>query len=336
MRLFAPLAVAIALLVAPWQARAAGSGLKTFVQVESSRPVFDVLWKYGHVDPAPNGAYGANVNAPRSAWFIEEQRAGATDVIDGVLRHEPETLAEGLKIFRYGLAREAANGSFPGSATPFHGTAMFLSEAGPALLMLKSSVYARRFKGDLARETHRMQLAAYYMVRHVGGPGKIDDTTKNHRYYEAAIALGSVGVLAHDRTLKGWSRLYAWQGIEMERPDGVMPEDGGHDSGYQALGMVSASRYLRLVATGRLYQSLYRALQQGEAWELSRIQPDGSINQTGDTRTTGCKERGPSGQCKTAFYAPAFSALARWSAISGDPRYARVSYKVWQRSHYGW
>src|SRR5437588_7423344 len=161
MRLFAPLLVVIALLVTPWQAGAATAGLKTFTRVESSPPVFDVLWKYGHVDPVPSGAYGANVNAPRSAWFLEEQRAGATDVIDGVLRHEPETLSVGLKMFHYGLAREAADGSFPGSATPFHGTAMFLSEARPALLMLKSSDYAGQFKGELAWETQRMQKAAY-------------------------------------------------------------------------------------------------------------------------------------------------------------------------------
>jgi len=95
-----------------------------------------------------------------------------------------------------------------------------------------------------------MQKAAYYMVRHVGGPGKIDDRTKNHRFYEAAIALGATGILAGDHTLVNWSKAYARIGIRMERTDGVMPEDGGHDSGYQALGMVNASRYLQLVATG--------------------------------------------------------------------------------------
>jgi hypothetical protein len=333
-RLSASISLAITLLITPWQAQAATAGLTRFVQIESSKPVFDVLWKYGAVGAAPSGAYGANINAPRSAWYIEEQRAGVTDVIDGVLRHEPETLAEGLKIFHFGLAREAGDGSFPGSQWPFHGPAMFLSEAGPAFLMLRSSPYAGEFASETRWALPRMQKAAYAMVRHVGGPGKIDDTTKNHRYYEAAIALGSVAVLMHDRTLRTWSALYARHAIAMERPDGVMPEDGGHDSGYQALGMVSASRYLTLVATGHLYRSLYAVLQRGEAWELSRIEPDGAVNQSGDTRTVGCKERGPNGQCKVVFYAPIFSALARWAAISGDAHYAAVSYRVWQHSGY--
>src|SRR3954451_24486933 len=138
-----------------------------------------------------------------------------------------------------------------------------------------------------------MRRAAYYMVRRVGGPGKIDDPIKNHRWYEAAIALGSVGVLTNDSTLKNWSTRYAWHGVHMERSGGIMPENGGHDSGYQALGMVSASRYLALVATGDLHAALTTALQRGEAWELSRVRSDGSINQAGDTRTASCKEKGP-------------------------------------------
>lgn len=315
--------------------KASQGSLARFVQIEGSTPVYDVLWRYGHVDAAPSGAYGVNVKAPRSAWYIEEQRAGATDVIDGVFRHEPETLAEGLRMFHFGLARQAPNGSFPGSTWPFHGTAMFLSEAGPALLVLKTSPYAGQFASELAWEVKRMRRAAHYMVHWVGGPDKIDDPTKNHRLYEAAIALGSVSVLAHDRTLRQWSTRYAWRGIRMERRNGVMPEDGGHDSGYQALGMVSASRYLTLVATGRLERSLYRALQRGEAWELSRVRSDGGINQAGDTRTVGCKERNPAGECKTVFYAPIYDALARWAAITGNERYARASERVWHHSGYG-
>jgi hypothetical protein len=316
-------------------AASSGSGVAAFVRVESSEPVYDVLYRYGQNVPAANGAYGPNVTAPRTAWFVEYQRAGAIDVEDGVLRQDPKLIETGLLIFHFGLAREASNGSFLGSAWPFHGTALFLSEAAPALVMLKASPYAGRFASDVKADAALMRRAAHYMVRAVGGPGKIDDHTKNHRFYEAAIALGATGILGGDPALVGWSRTYAWEGIHMERPDGVMPEDGGHDSGYQAQGMVSASRYLELVATGSLARALRTALVRGEAWELSRVAPNGSINQAGDTRTAGCRERDPAGQCKTVFYAPIFSALAHWAAISGDTRFAAAAHQVWLRSGYG-
>lgn len=317
------------------RAQSAQSGVTAFVRMETSTPVIDVLYKYGKVDVGPNGAYGPNVTAPHSAWFLEYQRAGNVDVIDGVVRNDPSLIQEGLRIFHFGLAREAASGSFPGSAWPFHGTAFFLAEAAPSLVTLQASPMASQFGSELDWQTQRMVRAARFMVRSVGGAGKIDDPTKNHRYYEAALALGAVGVLGHDATLVRWSHVYAWKAIRMERPDGVMPEDSGHDSGYQALGMVHASRYLTLVAGGGLYRSLHRALQRGAAWELSRVGPDGSVNQNGDTRTAGCRERDPAGHCKTVFYGPIFSALAHWAAITGESRYAHASYQVWLRSGYG-
>jgi hypothetical protein len=319
---------------APVVAAAINSAPSPFARIEASAPVFDVLYRYGQNVPDARGAYGPNTTAPASAWFLEYQRAGGTDVIAGVLRNDPALIATGLKMFRFGLEREAANGAFPGSAWPFHGTAMFLSESAPALDMLRSSSYAGQFKSEINRDSVLMKRAAHYMVGAVHGAGRLDDYVKNHRWFEAAIALGATGILAHDPVLVRWSRQYAWHGIHMQRADGVMPEDGGHDSGYQALGMVSASRYLELVATGSLYNALFRALQRGEAWELSRISVNGSVDQTGDTRTAGCREHDPSGRCKTVFYAPIFSALAHWAAISGNAHFAVAAHQVWLRSGY--
>jgi len=310
-------------------------GVKSFVRIESSLPVFDVLYRYGHNDAASNGAYGPNVTAPRSAWFLEYQRAGGYDIIAGALRNEPALIGEGLRMLRFGLAREASDGSFPGSAWPFHGTALFLSETAPALIVLEASRYTSQFSGELRWQTGRMRRAVYHMIRVVGGPGKIDDSTKSHRFYEAAIAIGAVGILSGDRRLVRWSKHYAWHAVGMERANGVMPEDGGHDSGYQALGMVSATRYLALLGTGKLGHALYGTLQRGEAWERSRIDSKGSVNQSGDTRTFGCRERDPTGHCKTVFYAPIFSSLAHWATTSGDQRYARLARLVWTRSEYG-
>jgi hypothetical protein len=307
------------------------AGIQAYIHVESSAPVFDVLYRYGQNIPAADGAYGANIGASPAAWFIEEQRAGGLDVIAGALRNQPAIIADGLKMFHYGLTRETASGAFPGSAWPFHGAAMFLAEAAPSLLFLRYSSYASEFRSEIRWDALRMKQAALHMVSVVGGVGHIDDTTKNHRYYEAALALEATGLLAHDTTLQRWSTLYVREGMRMEQTDGVMPENGGHDTGYQALGMTYAARYLELRRGGLLVSRLYQTLKRGEDWELARVRPDGTIDQTGDTRSTGCKERNPQGQCKTTMYAPIFNALARWSVISGDAHFQRAARLVWQR-----
>lgn len=304
-------------------------GVQAFLRVETSPTVYNVAYRWGQIIPASNGAYGPNGTAPRSAWYIEYQRAGSTDVIAGVLHRDPAMVAEGLRIFHFGLVREAPDGSFPGSIWPFHGTAMFLAESAPALIVLKYSPLAPSFRPELEWQTERMRRAARHLVTVVHGLGNIDDATKNHRFYEAAMALGSTGVLAGDQTLVRWSSRYAWEAIHMERPDGVMPEDGGHDTGYQGLGMIHAARYLDLVAAGRLRRALYEALARGERWELSRVYANGTIDQRGDTRTAGCQERNPEGQCKTTSYATIFGALARWGVITHDSRFVRAAYNVW-------
>jgi hypothetical protein len=309
--------------------------LEHLAMLESTGVVFDVLYRYGHLDSASSGAYGPNVGAPSSRWFLESQRAGGYDVTAGVLRHDAGLVAEGLRMIHFGLAREAPNGSFPGSYLPFHGTAMFLSEAAPSLVILRGSAFASRFAEEMRWQVRKMQTAAHFLPNVVGGIGHIDDASKNHRQFEAALSFGTVGVLANDRKLVEWSKTYAWQGIRMARPNGVLPEDGGHDSGYQALGMVNAIRYLDLLATGRLRTSLHRVLQRGEAWELSRVRRDGSVDQTGDTRTAHCQEHDLVGACKTVFYAPIFSALAHWAVIDNDRRFASAARLVWRRSGYG-
>jgi hypothetical protein len=311
------------------------SEINRFVLMESTGPVYDVLYKFGQDDAAPDGAVGLNQTASRSAWYLEYQRAGGYDVTAGVVRRDAGLIELGLHILHFGLAREAPDGSFPGSYSAFHGTAMFLSEAAPSLVMLRASPLDVRFEREISWQLALMHRAAYRLVRVAGGPGRVDDPTKNHRFYEAAIAFGAVGVLSADPTLLRLSTKYAREGISMELPNGVMPEDGGHDSGYQALGMVNATRYLELVATGALYASLYRTLERAESWELSRVGVDGAINQTGDTRTADCREHDLAGKCKTLLYAPIYSALAHWARVSGDLRFANAAYLVWQKSGYG-
>jgi hypothetical protein len=95
--------------------------------------------------------------------------------------------------------------------------------------------------------------------------------------------------------------------------------------------MTYAARLLELEGHSLLSGALYRTLQRGEEWELSRVQANGTVDQSGDTRTVGCKERNVAGQCKTVFYAPIFNALARWAVISGSAQFQRAAHQVWLR-----
>lgn len=316
-------------------------GLQDFLRIETSSGVFNVQYHYGHVTPAANGAYLANIAAPRSAWYIEDQRYGDADVIAGVLHDDVSLIRTGLKMFDFGLRREAVEGSFPGSFGLFHGTAMFLAAAVPAMLVLQhwnrlTSRMGRSYPKHLAWETSRMDRAARYMLSTWWNkPGHIDDGGKEERFFEGALALDATGYLAHDRFLQLRSRPYAINGMRMTQSTGVWTENGlagrcCHDSSYQGIGLVYGTRYLELMDRTPLYDRVFSAVSKGERWEISRVRSNGTIRTEGDTRTTGCSERSQvTGMCKTTDLEAIFSALMRWGVITGNRHFQNVAEKVW-------
>ena len=315
-------------------------GVRTFLSLETNSNTFNVDYHYGHVNPAADGAYPSNVGSSTTAWAIEGQRYGDVDVIAGVLHHDLNLVRTGLKMFDFGLYREAPNGSFPGSAGLFHGTTMFLAQAGPAMLVLK--YWAREPYLGAATVSHinweisRMKAAATYMVQSWWGhPGHIDDGGKEERKFEAALALESVGVLSHDTELQQKASVYARAGIRMTEPDGVWTEHGlsalcCHDSGYQAIGLIYGIRYLALLGSGPLCNSVWTTVQMGESWELSRTTPGGAVNRTGDDRTgPTCPEVSGSGKCKSIDLDAVYGALMRWSVFANKSTFIRRAYFVW-------
>lgn len=316
------------------------AGVRSFLQVETSSAVFNVQYHYGRVTPAANGAYGTNIVDPPSAWFVEDQRYGDTDVIAGVLHDDMPMIKTGLKMFDFALHREATNGSFPGSQGLFHGTAMFLAAAGPAMLVLDNWYrlphLSRTFVKHVNWEISRMDRAARYMVDSWWSkPGHIDDGGKEERFFEAAVALASTADLAKDSFLLDRARVYAKNGMRMTEPNGVWTENGVdgrccHDSSYQAMGLVYGTRYLELIAGTPLGHHLYADVAKGEAWEISRVRANGTVNTTGNSRTSGCAERSQlTGKCKTIDLEAVFSALMRWGVLSDNQRFRARAEKVW-------
>gem|GEM_PF-704997 len=312
------------------------ANIRDFLSTEVSGPVFNVEHHYGRIAPASNGAYLDNVKASRHRWFIEDQRYGGVDLIGGILHRDRSLLNTGIRMFDFGLDREARDGSFPGSLGLFHGPAMFLADAGPAFILLKNWRAAKSFLGPrglrhLNWEIGRLHDASRHLVHAwYHRSGHIDDGSKEDRFFEAAIALGSVGYLVGDHSLVQKSEVYAREGMRMTRSNGVMPENHGHDSSYQALGLVYATRYLQLMTGQKLFAPLRRDVALGERWLLSRVRRDGSVDRAGDDRTgPGCPEHTNAGACKSVNYQAVASALVRWGVIDKSRTYERRAYLVW-------
>lgn len=78
-------------------------------------------------------------------------------------------------------------------------------------------------------------------------------------------------------------------------PERVNPEKGGTDTSYHAVGLLFAATYYTLLADEPLRAAMRPMADRGLAWLMVRVRPDGTVDQTGNTRIGFDQERGPLG-----------------------------------------
>ncbi len=156
-------------------------------------------------------------------------------------------------------------------------------------------------------------------------PGRAHDAPYTHRSYLDAAAIGEAGVLTHEDALVKRSRAYIRDGIAQQRPDGANPEKGGTDTSYHVVGLLFAMNYYTLVANDDMRAQLGPAINRGLDWMSKRIRPDGTVDQSGNTRTGFGQERGPQGNLKTMSYGSAYRAYFYWAMITQDSAKARTA-----------
>ncbi len=275
---------------------------------------------------APDGAYGPLNRAWEAGrsdhWLIEEQRYAVDAVIAGIGHHRQDLVERGEHIFDWGFAQERPDGSF---ACPdrFHSASFFVEAAAHAALLLRGSDMAASNEGWVERAAPRLHLAARWMMAPANAtPGQSHDAPYTHRFYLDADALGETGLLTGDAALIAASRGYVERGIARQDRSGFNPEKGGSDTSYHAVGLLFAATYYTLLADDGLRTRMRSMADRGLSWLAVRVRADGTVDQTGNTRTGLGQERGPQGNLKTMSYGSAYRAFYYWGMIERDPRLA--------------
>ena len=244
-----------------------------------------------------DGAYGPlnrAWNATRQGrWLIEEQRYGFDVIVAGISYHRQDLVSRGEKILDWGVGRERADGSF---ACPdrFHSASFFLEVAAHAGLLLQASDLREQNQAWVDKMKPGLRLAAAWMMRPENeGPGRADDAPYTHRCYLDADALGETGVLLHDEAMVKRSREYVRTGLQRQDRAGFNPEKGGSDTSYHVVGLLFAMDYDPLFANDELRHERRPMIERGMRWLQARVRLEGTVDQTGNTRTGFGQERGP-------------------------------------------
>lgn len=277
-------------------------------------------------DPYP-GPFGVNadfVAGRRAAPVFYMQRIGARWVQIGLARRVPSLRAAGWSAFRWGFTLQRTDGSFDDSPGSVLGVAFLVEAAGWAHL-------AERAAGQRSTETlpiSDLVRSARWLARR--DPVR-DDGVKYfrrfvHRNWVMAAALSLTGDLTGTRRLRSAANRYANRGFALQRRSGVNPEAGGYDVGYQATGLISASRFYLTCRAGKTRATTRRMIRRGARWLASRVRSDGSIAAGSSTRVG--VETGLDGETKRVPPEQVAAALGWAALVTKDRRLERVGTKV--------
>ncbi len=264
----------------------------------------------------------------RNKWYIEAQRYGEEAVMGGLVQNDPQAVNAGFKMFDWGFAHQAADGSFPGTGDPFHSTSFFVAAVARTLLIIQQSPESARYRFQVAKYTPLVHRAARWMILpEVWERGTRNNQPYTHRRYLVGAALGLTGKLTGDRQLIDYAQKSIASGLSLQQPDGVNPEKGGYDSSYQMASVLYAQRWLAYFADDELAPRVKAMIDRALLWEETRIWPTGMISSEGNARTAGQEIR-RTGEVKEVDHRLVFRGFAYWAAATGEKKWATIASRI--------
>jgi hypothetical protein len=160
-------------------------------------------------DPiSSSGAKGENIrweNGQSTRWYIEEQRYGEERIAGGIIQNNLEAIESGFKMFDWGFARQAADGSFMGTSDAFHSTSFFVQAVARSLLLIQQSPLSNKYKSKVNYYIPLLHRAAKWMASpSIWSAGIAKNVPYTHRRYLVASALGLTGKLLEIGNYLDW------------------------------------------------------------------------------------------------------------------------------------
>ena len=289
------------------------------------------------------GAFGP-LNVPwektkSGKWNIQEQRAGADAIAAGIAFDDRDLVDRGLKILEWGFGRQQDDGAFgsPDCPQKYHSASFFIEAAAHSLLLLEQSSFRDVVKSRTDALKPKLSLASRWMIRPDVHAKAWDGTTAEkpqkffgHRRFLVAAALGESGILCRDDELISKSQNFIRDGIQIQKPDGIIPEKHGYDSHYQAQALLFATRYFTIAADAPSRAELKPMIDKGVAWLMTRIKSDGTVDATGNIRTGLGQEKTLAGIPKEINYTLVYRALYYWGTLTENAGLKNLAQKVYE------
>ena len=243
----------------------------------------DLLRYTGGAWPDADGMVSYNRDGFRSPEF---QRGAMHHLIRAVVRGDRRAVERTWQAIDATFERQTEQGHFSRDGAPHGGpsaVAFWLADAGQALLILRESPLGPDYDHRIREVTPRIRRAARWLAqpRYQEYLASEDVDAPNRLLFDA-LAYGLSGSLTGDDELEQIGRHFVDLAMARYRAcDGVFLENGGPDSSYQAVAVLK----LQVWAVHFPDNNLSAAIDRAVAWEVGRVEADGRVDTTGNTRT---------------------------------------------------
>lgn len=281
------------------------------------------------VSIADDGAVGANIEWEQKKspkFFIEEQREGADMIQAGVALKDTKLIDKGIKVLDWGFNHQADSGEFPETRDAVHSVSFFVEAVSRSILLLEQGRCG--YDAKIQQWLPKLQKAAQWMI-----PASANEASRikdlypfTHRYYILGAGLAQTALLLHDNAMAAVATDYIRLGLKQQQPDGINPERGGFDAGYQCYGMSLACHYTTICSDPALEKELREMALKGLGRVLTQVQPDGTVDITSSTRLG--KEKDRQGHTKVMNYRFLTQVLVWANRVTGDPMYRDLAEKT--------
>lgn len=268
-----------------------------------------------------HGLVGTN----RKQWVgVGEQVGGMLPIINGAVRSDVDTLDRYFSVIDISFEHQRADGSFDyppmlhgqvmGEPAQLTGAAFFLGQSAMALMIVRQSQFGPRYarRIDALLPKYRLSLMWLAQPRQVQMMSYADRLTANRLFFDAA-ALYLGAQFADMPNITSAANSLLAQGLADQSPAGYFAEHNGPDTSYNAVSCLVLAEMQLFDGNSAIGSPLSRSV----AWELSRIHPDGQIDEAGNTRT-GAGKLTASGTKYYVDYSSVVRMLAIYGAESND------------------
>jgi hypothetical protein len=163
--------------------------------------------------------------------------------------------------------------------------AFFLGDACLGILALKTNPNGVRVTtSEILKDIEiKLVAATQWLVNQADTLQRYDEETPNRLFFDA-LAFQACGKLTVNETALALANDFAQAGLELFDERGFFTEAGGHDTSYQAVALQEMSE---LLLAGNTTSGLQATLLSGAQWLAQRVNADGNVDSSGNTRTCG-------------------------------------------------